>query len=274
MPSPSSARPLLNRHSSTQSSGVSHRIILEIRPDPLGAPYEELHERGCLFQKAVGRGAAVGAAQLRLEVPVKVIVLVGLWRVQRQVEDLCFGLVVICQEADLLGVVGPEVVQDQEHHLPLAVMDQPLHEPERCLGVGSAFQELEPNQPLAADGRHHRQAEVRAAGGQHRGVSLRRVAAHTMTVLGNGGLVRPVDVAAVLLGLLGDRRVDLEHPAVHVQGVLLQGLSAWALRRQAPALEVLASVRIGISMPNSAWLKSRTARRLQSANGKPRAPGV
>lgn len=60
--------------------------MLKIGFHPLQAVDQELHEGCGLLQQSVGRLAAIGAAQPRLEIPVQVLVRIALRRVGRQVE--------------------------------------------------------------------------------------------------------------------------------------------------------------------------------------------
>lgn len=197
--------------------------------------------KGCgLLQQSVACPAAIGAAQLRLEVPVEVLVRVALRCVGRQVEHLDLVLMGLYPSGYVLGMVSSEVVEYQEHLLPLAVLYESLHEAEGRLGRGGTFKELEPHQALAADGRDHRQAEALAGGRQHRRMSRRDITSHPVTVLRYHRLVGPVDDAVFLFGLARNQGVDLLHPALHVPGFVLQRLAGRTLRRVAPALQVFA----------------------------------
>lgn len=57
--------------------------MFKIGSHPIQAIDQELHEGCGLLQQSVARPAAVGAAQLRLEVPVEVFMRVALRRVRR-----------------------------------------------------------------------------------------------------------------------------------------------------------------------------------------------
>ncbi len=127
--------------------------MLEIGLHSLRAVDQELHEGGGLLQQPVACPAALSAAQLRLEVPVEVLVRVALRRVGRQVEHLDLLLMLLHPGSDLLRMVRPQVVEYQEHLVPFVVLHEPLHEANGRLGGGRAFEELEPHQALAAAGR-------------------------------------------------------------------------------------------------------------------------
>ena len=217
--------------------------MLEIGLHPLRAVDQKLHEGCSLLQQCSWCSAAIGAAQLRLEVPVEVFIRVALWRVGRQVEHLDLVLMRLHPGDHFFGMVCSEVVEYQEDFVAFAALYESLHEAEGRLGSRCAFEELEPHQSLAADGRDHRQAKALTGGRRHRRVSRWGITPHPVTVLCHRRLIGLVDDAAFLLGfLLGflrDQGIDLLHPALHVPGLLLQSLTGGALRRVAPDLEVL-----------------------------------
>lgn len=196
--------------------------MLEIGLDPLWAIDQELHEGSGLLQQRLARATAVGTAQIRLEVPVEVFIGIALRRVGRQVEHLNLVRMGLHPGAHVLGMVRAQVVEHQEHLVPLAVLHEPLHETEGRLGGRCPFEELKAHQAFAADGRNHRQAKALARGRQHRRMSRWGVTPHPVTVLHDRRLIGPVDGAVRLLGLLRNQGVDLPHPALHVPGLLLQ----------------------------------------------------
>lgn len=214
--------------------------MIEIGFHALWAADEELHEGCGLVKKTVACTASISAAQVRLEVPVEVFVRVALRRVGRQVEHLDLVLMRLHPGGHLLGMVRPEIVENEEDLVPLAAPYEPLHEAKGRLCRRGTIQEFESHQALAADGRDHGQTKALAGGCQHRRVSRRGIASYPVTILCHRRLVGPVDGAVFLLGLLCDQRVNLLHPVLHVQGLLLQGLTGGALRGVAPALQILA----------------------------------
>ena len=113
--------------------------MIEIGLHALGAVEEELHEGGAFFQQSMARAAAVRAAQVRLEVPVEVFVGVALRRVGRQVEHLNLVPMRLYPCGDLLGMVCPQVVQNEEHLVPFADLHETLHEAQCRLGGRCAF---------------------------------------------------------------------------------------------------------------------------------------
>ena len=117
--------------------------MIEIGFHPLWAADEKLHEGCGLVKKTVARPAAISASQVRLEIPVEVLVRVALRRVGRQVEHLYLVRMRLHPGGHLLGMVRPEVVKHQEHLVPFAVLHEPLHEAEGRLGRRCAFEELE-----------------------------------------------------------------------------------------------------------------------------------
>jgi hypothetical protein len=214
--------------------------MLEIGLHSLRAVDQELHEVCGLLQQSVEHPAAVGAAHLRLEVPVELFIRVALQRVGRQVEHLDLLLMFLRTGSHLLGIVRTEIVKHQEHFVPFAVLHEPLHEADCCLGSRSACEELKPHQGLAADGRDHRQSKVLARSCQHRRISRRGITSDPMPLLRHRLLVGPVDDAVILLGFQRNQGVDHLHPALHVPGLLLQRLASGTLRYVAPALQVFA----------------------------------
>jgi hypothetical protein len=158
----------------------------------------------------------------------------------RQVEHLDLVLMSLYPGGHFFGMVCPEIVENEEDFVTFAVVYESLHEAKGRPGSRCAFEELEPHQTLAADGRDHRQAKALAGGCQHRRVSCRGIASYPVTVLRHRRPVSPVDGAVFLLGLLRDQVIDLLHPALHVPGLLFQGLAGGALRRVAPAQQVFA----------------------------------
>ena len=214
--------------------------MIEIGLHPLRAADEKLHEGGGLLQQSAWCSAAIGAAQLRLEVPVEILVRVALRCVGWQVEHLDFVLMCLYPRGDLLRMVCPEVVENEEDLVAFAVLHESLHEAKGRLGSRCTFKEFESHQALAADGRDHRQTKTLAGGGQHRRMARRGIASDPVTVLRHRRLVGPVDDAIFLLGLTGDQRGDLLHPALHIPGLLLQGAAGGTLGRVAPAFQVFA----------------------------------
>ncbi len=122
--------------------------MLEIGFHPLRAVDQELHEGGRLLQQPSWCSAAIGAAQLRLEVPVEVFIRVALRRVGRQVEHLDLVLMRLHPGGYVLRMMRPEVVEYQEHLVSFVVLHEPLHEANGRLGGRRAFEELEPHQAL------------------------------------------------------------------------------------------------------------------------------
>ncbi len=122
--------------------------MLEIGFHPLRAIDQELHEGRSLLQQCARCCAAISAAQLRLEVPVEVLVRVALWRVGRQIKHLDLVLMRLHPGGYVLGMVRPEVVEHQEDFVPFVVLHEPLHEAQGRLGGRGTFEELEPTKPL------------------------------------------------------------------------------------------------------------------------------
>lgn len=244
--------------------------MLEIGLDPLGAVGQKLHEGCCLLQQPIARAAALGVAQMSLEVPVEVFIGVALRRVGREVEHLNLVRMGLHPGAYVLGMVRAQVVEYQEHLAPFAVLHEPLHETEGRLGGRCPFEELKAHQALAADGRNHRQTKALARGCEHRRMSRRGVTPHPVTILRHRCLIGPVDDGVLLLSLLRNQGVDLLHPALYVPGLLLQRPAGGTLRRVAPALQVLAHradrhLDVEISL-------DETAHRAAVPQGKRQAP--
>jgi len=214
--------------------------MVEIGFHALWAAEQELHEGCGLVKKTVACTASISAAQVRLKVLVEVPVRVALRRVGRQVEHLYLVRMRLHPGGHLLGMVRPEIVENEEDLVPFAVPYEPLHEAKGRLCRRGTIQKFESHQALAADGRDHGQTKALAGGCQHRRVSRWRIASYPMTILRHCGLVGPVNGAVFLLGLLRDQGVNPLHPVLHVPGLLLQGLTGGALRCVTPALQVLA----------------------------------
>lgn len=111
--------------------------MIEIGLHPFRAADQELHEGCSLHQQSVACAAVVSATQLRLEVPVEVLVRVALQRVGRQVEHFNLVLMPLYPSVDLLGMVGPEVVENEEYLVSLSVLHESLHEAQGRLGSGA-----------------------------------------------------------------------------------------------------------------------------------------
>ena len=72
----------------------------------------------------------------------------------------------------------------------------------------------------------------------HRGLPLRRIAAPDLVLVGDAGLVAPVDHRARSLGALRDRRTIPLQPSRDRRRLALPGASQRLLRRHAPALQI------------------------------------
>ncbi len=107
---------------------------------------------------------------------------------------------------NLARLVHLQIVDDQED-LPPGVLDQPPQEGDEAVGVQGAIVEHEPHQPAVADRRDHAPGDPLGEPRDRRGLAPGRVGAPDLVLVGDPGLVTPVDHPAHGLGPLGDRRV-------------------------------------------------------------------
>ena len=174
-------------------------------------------------------------AQLLLDIVVQVFVRVALGG--REVEQL--DLVAMAQSPGLdpLGVVHLQVIYDQEHLL-LCVLDQPPQEDDEAIDVKRPIIQHEAHQGAVGDGRNHALGDLLGGPANHRRLASWGITAADLVLVGDAGLVAPVDDGSLSLGAPGDRRVVALQPGGHGGGRALFGARQRLLRGHAPALQV------------------------------------
>lgn len=130
--------------------------MLEVGPDTLGERGDAVHDGVSLLQELRIIAAGRLQAQRGLEVVIQVFVRIGLGRIGWQVEQLDLRGTRLDPGPDELGVMHPQVVDDQEH-LARRTGDQSLEKLDEAFGVDRALYDLEGDLAPIGDGRDHRQ---------------------------------------------------------------------------------------------------------------------
>ena len=190
-----------------------------------------------LLQLSLTSGGCLGSYGL-LQVGVQALVGVELWAVGRQIKYLQVLHLLRQPFAYHLGMVHPEVVQDQEH-LALGRLDEPFEEPNQDLGIQGAIKHHPADLTLVRHRRDQRETLSVAAHLDHRSPSLGRVAAAPHVIGAQSGFVSPVDLGSFSFSALRDRRVILLQPSLHRRRSLLVGFTDRLLRRKAPTLKIV-----------------------------------
>src|SRR4051794_36658147 len=138
---------------------------------------------------------------------------------------------------DLAGLVDLQVVDDQ-HHLPAGVPDQPPQEVEEEVGVQGALVQHEAHQPAVAHRRDQAPGHPLRRPRHHRGPAPGRPGTADLVLVGEAGLVAPVDHGLRRPGPPGDRRVVPLQPGRDRRGPALPGPHERLPRRHPPAPRV------------------------------------
>ena len=137
-----------------------------------------------------------------------------------------------------LCMVNPQVIQDQVN-LPLCALDQPLAEIHQQIGIHAALEDAEAHLALIIDCRDHVDGNPFRIEPYDRRLALGRVAPFMLTVVAYPGLIAPVDLCLLGLGLCLDLGVTLIQPLLNRLGILLISPPDGLLGRKAPAFQVL-----------------------------------
>jgi hypothetical protein len=194
--------------------------------------------RGSLDELQLGLGRRQFRDRL-LDVSIGHLVGVELGAVAGQVEDFDLGRVGLKPSLHGAAVMHPQVVHDQEDLL-LRVPDEPLQEVDEDARVKRAVEDLPAHLALVGHAGDDRQAVALVGHAHQRCFALGRKAPATHVVAAQPALVAPVNVGPFELGALGNDGVGRVKPRLHRRRRLLVGLLHRLLRREAPALEVLA----------------------------------
>ena len=108
-------------------------------------------------------------------------------------------------------MVHLKVVGDQEHLLA-GILAQPPEEGDEPIGVQGTLIQHEAHQAAVADRRDHALRDPLGRADYHGRLPFRCVSTPDLVLIGDPGLVAPVDRGTVGLGALGDRRIGRLQP--------------------------------------------------------------
>src|ERR1700681_1656178 len=222
-----------------KSCGIADRLVLKVLLDPFGRLGEltEMTDRG-LLQLPFGSGRCLGSHRL-LEVGVQAFVGIELGTVRRQKEDFELLGLLLQPFANHLGMMHSQVIQDQEH-LTLRVLNQPLEEPNQDLSVQGIGEHHPAHFPLIGNRGNQRQAVAIAAHLHYRSLSSGSIAASPDIIGAQTRFVSPVNLGSFSFGSDYDRRIIFLEPFLHLGRSLFVGLTDWLLRCKAPSLQIVA----------------------------------
>jgi len=196
------------------------------------------------------------------EITVEIRVWVEFRGIRWQVEH--FDLIVMFRQPGLEYpcMVNPQVVQDQVD-LPLCALDQPLAEIHQQIRIHAALEDVEAHLALIVDCRDHVDGNPFGIEPYDRRLALGRVAPFMLAVVAYPGLIAPVDLCLLGLGL--DLGVTLIQPLLDRLGIPLISPPDGLLGRKAPAFQVFTDRADRLVIPVSCWISSITALRVHKA---------
>src|SRR5690554_5904427 len=179
--------------------------------------------------------------QHTLQVAVEVLVRIQLRGVGRKEEyfQIAFDRLALQPALYDFGVVYPQVIQDQKD-LAGRRFDQCTQKFLQNFGGHGRLVQHEAHSALVGDRRNH--VERYTLGGQwlDRGLSLRGIAATVLGIVFDTRLVTPENLGILCFGTGLNLRVFFLQPGFNARRVLFPRFLQWLLRREAPALEVIA----------------------------------
>src|SRR6266849_5727763 len=135
-------------------------------------------------------------------------------------------------------MMDSQVIQNQEH-LTLRILNQPLEEKNQDLSVQGIGEHHPADFALVGDGRNQRQALAVAANLHHWSLSSGCIAASPDVIGAQARFVSPVNLGSFRFGPYDDRRIVLLQPFLHLGRPLFVGLTDWLLRRKPPPLQIV-----------------------------------
>jgi hypothetical protein len=155
-------------------------------------------------------------------------------RVGRQVEELDLIGMVLHPGGDPAGAMDRQIVDDHEQ-LACRFADQAAQEIEKDRRLEGTLIDHEAQLALIGQARNHRLRKALARSPDDRGVSSGGKAAAVIGPTGQAGLVGPLDVTALRLGLASDRRIGVHQPRPDRFVLPLGGPAHRPLGGEAPA---------------------------------------
>jgi hypothetical protein len=146
-----------------------------------------------------------------LEIGVEQLVRVQFRRVTGQIEDLDLAGVRRELLPYRLGVMHPQVIEDQEDLLLLSAR-QPIEKANQNPGVQGAGEDPPTHLPFVGHGGNHTQALAAGVGAHRRSPPLGGMAAAAPIVRAQAGLVAPLNLGILGFGALGNRRIGFVEP--------------------------------------------------------------
>lgn len=221
--------------------GITYIFLSEVRFDPTWLFLDAAQSS----DGVAGQGEFVSCrsdlGHVLLQVGIEQLVGVQFRRITGQVKDLDLVLMFLEPLLHRLRVMNPEIVQDEEDPL-LSSMHKPLHKADQYLGIQCSREDLPSHLALVGHGRNDTQLGAIGVGQHHGGLAFGSVATTAHVVGTQTRLIASLNLGAFLLGLGGDLRILLVHPLRDRFRRLLIGLLQWPLRRESPALQILAHV--------------------------------